>query len=67
MRRPSSASDDDGGNPANIAAGGASNPTERDARAALKLRRTLVPPVNLLRPVHSAGALRDSWIIHSGG
>jgi hypothetical protein len=29
-------SDEDGGNPANIAASGASNQTERDARAALK-------------------------------
>ena len=31
-----SASDDDGGNPANIAPSGASNRTKRDARAARK-------------------------------
>jgi hypothetical protein len=50
---PFVSSDEDGGNPANIAASGASNPTERDARAASNLR-TLVPLLNLLWPVRSA-------------
>jgi hypothetical protein len=61
-------SDEDGGNPANIAASGASNQTERDARAALTKGVTMARRQSKhLRPARPLSAGHATSVIKSDG